>query len=143
MTKTRIALVIFFVVLALLFWSELIFSSLGGLLGDTAGSAAQIGASVAALQIYLVILGLLDLIGGTGALLAIWAYLRPSTFPGRLGFMIAAIGTIIYGLYQLLAGIFFLGAILRLIYIGIGIVYILFGVIAWKAGQNYNRHHLA
>jgi hypothetical protein len=131
------------VVLALLFWSELIFSSLGGLVGDTAGLAAQIGASAAALRVYLVILGLLDLISGIGALLAIWAYLRPTTSPGRLGLMITTIGTIVYGFYQLLAGILFLGADLRLIYIGIGVVYILFGVIAWKAGQRYKQHHPA
>lgn len=135
MTRTSIGKLLFYGFIALLFLSELGLSSLGGLQGDVALSAANNGIAAHTLRLYLIGLGILDALGGIGAGIAIAAIVRPGPkVPGRLGAILTTAALILYAAYQVGFGQLATGLRASELYIMIGIVYLVFAMISWPVG---------
>ena len=136
MNWSKIGKILLFAILALLFLSELVFSSLSGLFGDTASLAASGGLTTNALRIYLVGLAVLNAIGGLLAIIALKNTLQDKQSGRTLRRL--SIVTILYAAYQLLAGLFLLGSDLRGAYIGIAVTYALLAGLVWFVARNKN-----
>ena len=123
-SKTRIALIILAIIVGLLFWSELLFSSVPSL-SDVPSRASTLGWSINGARLYFIGLALLDALGGIGIVLFLIRLLGQ----GKSGQTTAVshfaiIVTLVYAVYQF--GIAFaLPAELRVLYWGIGIAYAL------------------
>ncbi len=124
--KVGIASMILAGIVALLFWSELIFRNLPSL-ADVSIPAGTLGWSFGTTRLYFVILAILDVIGGVGAVLYIWATLkaRGLSWLGKT-VLLTVFALIIYGIVQFFVA-FLLPTELQVVYWGIGIVYILMG----------------
>jgi hypothetical protein len=133
--SSRIPRIIFFCLIAITLFSELIFSNLGTLNGDIAGTAQMLGISVEAERRRLLILIMLDAIAGIGAVIAIVGAVMNKARVMRAGGAICAVGLMAYGLYQLFAAITQLGPDLRAPIILVGVLYMLIGVMAWLLGR--------
>lgn len=131
MMSSRIPRIIFFVLIAITLFSELIFSNLGTLNGDIAGTAQMLVLSVDAERQRLLILIMLDAVAGIGAVIAIVGAAANKANMLRAGGAICAIGLMAYGLYQLFAALTQLGPDLRMPIVMVGVVYMLIGVMAW------------
>lgn len=129
--KTVISLVLA-AILALLFWSELIFSS-GASLGRIESTAASLGWTAGGTRIYFLLLALLDLVGGVSALAFLWAAVRRLTWLSTAVWALVGV-TAVYALYQLVVA-FLLPAELRFLYIGIGVVYGLISAGLWATRE--------
>ena len=127
-SKRPIASLILAGIIALLFWSELIFSNLPSL-ADVAVPAETLGWAVGSTRLYFLVLLMLDIVGGIGAILYIGSTLRS----GRTAWLnsivwITSAALVLYGLFQF-AVAFALPENLQVVYWGIGIAYILMGIV--------------
>jgi hypothetical protein len=129
--SSRIPRIIFFGLIAITLFSEMIFSNIGTLTGDIAGTAQMLGLSVEAERQRLLILIMLDAIGGIGAVIAIVGAATGRLNVLRAGGTMCAIGLVAYGLYQLIAAFTQLGPELRAPIMLVGVLYMLIGVMAW------------
>ncbi|MCS6846234.1 MAG: hypothetical protein RMN52_00800 [Anaerolineae bacterium] len=132
--QTRIGALILFILLALIAFSELIFSNLGTLSGDLAGAAQMLGLTPAQERTRLFILITLDAIAGVGALLAIIGLLARNKLIAY-GASLCAIGFLAYAIYQIFAALTQLSATVRLPVIVAGALYTLLSVAAWFTGR--------
>jgi hypothetical protein len=133
--SSRIPRIIFFGLIAITLFSEMIFSNIGTLNGDTAGTAQMLGLSVEAERQRLLILIMLDAVGGIGAVIAIIGAVTGRLNLLRAGGAMCAIGLMAYGLYQLFAAFVQLGPELRAPIIMVGVLYMLIGIMAWLLGR--------
>lgn len=127
--------IIFFAVVAGLMFSELWFSNLGTLTNNLEGMAALMGLSVAAERARLIILITLDAIAGVGAVTAVIGCLIDRPAVRRVGAMVAGMGLIAYGLYQLFSALTQLPLELRMTIALIGVIYMGIGIVAWVVGM--------
>jgi hypothetical protein len=125
---------LFFAAIALLMLAELWFSNLGSLTNNLEGTAALMGLTVAAERNRLLILIALDALAAIGALLALIGCLLDRIALRRVGAMIAALGLLLYGLYQLGAALTQLPPELRATIALIGVIYMGIGVVTWVVG---------
>ncbi|MFC1465334.1 MAG: hypothetical protein ACFLMY_10850 [Candidatus Brachytrichaceae bacterium NZ_4S206] len=132
--QLRIGAFILFILLALIAFSELIFSNLGTLNGDLAGAAQMLGLTLAQERTRLLILIALDAIAGAGALLAIIGLLARNNLIAY-GASLCAIGFLAYGVYQVFAALTQLSDSVRVAVIIAGAIYALLGVAAWFTGR--------
>ncbi|BCX05083.1 MAG: hypothetical protein KatS3mg053_3021 [Candidatus Roseilinea sp.] len=132
--QIRIGALILFILLALIAFSELIFSNLGTLNGDLAGAAQMLGLTLAQERTRLLILIALDAIAGAGALLAIVGLLARNNLIAY-GASLCAIGFLAYGIYQVFAALTQLSDAVRLPVLVAGTLYALLGVAAWLTGR--------
>lgn len=126
--------ILFFALIALLMVAELWFSNLGSLTNNLEGTAALMGLSVATERTRLLILIALDAVAALGALIALIGCLRDRTTMRRVGTLIAALGLLLYGLYQLGSALTQLSPELRGTIVLIGLIYIGIGAITWIVG---------
>lgn len=133
MNRATIGRSLFFALVALLMLAELIFSNVGSLRNLTA-TAQLLGISVEAERVRLAVLILLDAIGGIGALMALLGYLTGRSILQRRGVVASTLGLLLYGGYQMCAGLFQLGAAWRIPLLIVGLVYAIFGLLAWLIG---------
>lgn len=126
--------ILFFALIAILLFAELWFSNLGTLTSNLEGIAALMGLSVAEERTRLIVLIVFNAIGGLGATLALVGCLLDRAMLRRIGAMIAALGLVFYGIYQLFSALTQLPADLRTTIGLIGIVYIGIGIVAWIVG---------
>lgn len=126
--------ILFFGIIALLLFAELWFSNWGTLVNNLEGIAALLGLTVEQERTRLYSLIILDAIGGIGALLALAGCLLDRAMLRRVGAMIAAIGLVSYGLYQLVSAVTQLPPELKTTIGLIGVVYIGIGIVAWIVG---------
>ena len=133
--RSRIPRILFFGLIAITLFSEMIFSNLGTLNGDIAGTAQMLGLSVEAERQRLLILILLDAVGGIGAVIAIVGAVTNKANVLRAGGTLCAVGLVAYGLYQLIAALTELGPDLRMPVMFAGALYALIGVMAWLIGR--------
>jgi hypothetical protein len=133
--SSRIPRIIFFGLIAITLFSEMIFSNIGTLNGDIAGTAQMLGLSVEAERQRLLMLIMLDAVGGIGAVIAIVGAVTGRLNLLRAGGAICAIGLMAYGLYQLIAAFTQLGPDLRAPIVLVGVLYMLIGVMAWLLGR--------
>jgi hypothetical protein len=131
--------VIFFGFIAILMLSELLTSNLYSLIGPLDATAEIMGISVSAERNRLIILIILDLIPGVGAVLAVRG-LRNSRAAriGGTGVILTTIGMLAYGGYQFWAATYLLGEMLAFVK-AVGVVYAALGVIAWFVGVDLRR----
>ncbi len=135
MNKTTIGKLIFYGFIALLFLSELGLSSFGGLQSDLAASAASNGIEVQTLRLYLIGLGIIDVLGGIGTGLAIAALIRPGpNVPGRLGALLTTAALVLYAAYQVAFEQFAVGLVANELYIMIAVLYLVLALISWPVG---------
>ena len=132
--QTRTGALTLFGLLAIIAFSELIFSNLGTLNGDLAGAASMLGLTLQQERTRLLILIALDAVAGVGALLAIASLLARSTLTAY-GASLCATGFLAYGVYQVFAALTQLGETVRLPVILAGMLYALLGVAAWITGR--------
>ncbi len=114
--------------------AELWYSNLGSLTNNLEGTAALMGLSVAAERNRLLILIALDALAAIGAILALIGCVLDRIALRRVGTMIAALGLILYGLYQLGAALTQLPPELRGTIALIGVIYMGIGVVTWVVG---------
>lgn len=126
--------IIFFAMITLLLFAELWFSNLGALNNSVELMAALMNLDLQSIRQRLAILILLDAIGGVGALAALLGCLLDRAMLRRAGAMVAAIGLISYGLYQLFAAFVQLPPQLRPTIGLIGVIYVGIGIVAWIVG---------
>lgn len=134
MNWSKLGRALLFTTLAFLFLSELVFSSLSGLLGDTASLAAAGGLETGTLRVYLLGLALLDAAGGILAAMALANTFRGNDRGPTMRRLSAV--TVLYAAYQFMAGIFLLGSDLRAAYIGIGVAYAILAGLVWLVARN-------
>ncbi len=132
--QLRIGALILFILLALIAFSELVFSNLGTLNGDLAGTAQMLGLTPVQERSRLLILIALDAIAGVGALLAIVGLLVRNNLIAY-GASLCAIGFLAYGVYQVFAALTQLSDAVRLPVVIAGALYALLGVAAWFIGR--------
>ena len=123
MNKRFIAGIILTLILALLYWSELLFSAIPSLAGIPE-RAATIGWGDGTTRLYFIALALLDLLGGIGTVLVLLSAFKKNVNANSLRFLVTT--TAIYALMQFTVAFFF-PSDLRPLYWGIGVVY---GIIA-------------
>lgn len=133
-TRVMLPRMIFFAIIALLLFAELWFSNVGTLTNNLEGIAALMGLSAAAERWRLILLIILDAIGGVGAVLAFCGCLLDRAMLRRVGAVIATVGLVLYGLYQLYAAVTQLPPELRTTIGLIGFIYIGVGVVTWIVG---------
>lgn len=127
--------VIFFAVIAILMLAELWFSNLGSLTNNLEGTAALMGLSVDAERTRLLILIALDAVAGIGAVVALLGCFMDRSALRRAGAMVAALGLVSYGLYQLGSALWQLPPELRPTIAMIGVVYVGIGAVTWIVGM--------
>ena len=132
--NSRIPRIIFFGLLTLVAFSELLFSNIGTLTGNMTSVATMLGLTLEQERIRLLILIALDAIAGIGAVIAVIGLLRRNGLLA-VGARICAIGFVAYGLYQLFAALTQLGAAVRGPVMGAGGTYLLVGIVAWFVGR--------
>lgn len=137
MTRSKIGRLIFFSVLALLMLAELFFSNIGSL-GRLETVAAQLGLTPEAERSRLIILIILDAIGGIGALLCVAALFGNPSF-ARISLPLTVFGFVAYGLYQVFSALTQLSAQWRMPITIVGLVYIVIGLTAWWVGRGLLR----
>ncbi|MEM7336404.1 MAG: hypothetical protein AAF490_30270 [Chloroflexota bacterium] len=136
MSRNRILRIIFFVIIALLLLSELVFSNIGSF-GNIDEVAQQLGLTVPAERVRLYILILFDGIGGIGAILALIALFRTEELaPRQLGVNLTIVGLVGYGVYQFLSAIFQLGDDFRVPIMIVGVVYAGLGFFTWLTNRS-------
>lgn len=132
--QMRYGALVLFVLLALIAFSELIFSNLGTLNGDIAGVAQMLGLTLQQERTRLLILIALDAIAGVGAVLAVVGLLMGNRLIAY-GASLCAMGFFAYGVYQIFAALTQLGANVRVPVAVAGAMYLLLGVAAWLVGR--------
>lgn len=132
--QMRYGALVLFVLLALIAFSELIFSNLGTLNGDIAGVAQMLGLTLQQERTRLLILIALDAIAGVGAVLAVVGLLMRDRLIAY-GASLCAMGFFAYGVYQIFAALTQLGANVRVPVAVAGAMYLLLGVAAWLVGR--------
>lgn len=132
--QMRYGALVLFVLLALIAFSELIFSNLGTLNGDIAGVAQMLGLTLQQERTRLLILIALDAIAGVGAVLAVVGLLMRNRLIAY-GASLCAMGFFAYGVYQIFAALTQLGANVRVPVAVAGAMYLLLGVAAWLVGR--------
>lgn len=133
---------LYFLFISILMLSELfagnIFSLTIGL--DRAAELMAVSTEVA--RTHLITLSVFDALAGTGAVLVFLACRNIESShavkAGRAGIIATSLSMILYGSYQFWHATYQLGDIQEYIK-AIGIVYALFGVIAWVIGENMKR----
>lgn len=133
--SSRIPRIIFFALITITLFSEMVFSNIGTLNGDLAGTARTLGLSVDAERQRLLILILLDAVAGIGAVIALVGALTKRANVLRAGGAMCAIGLVAYGLYQIIAALTQLGPDLRVPVMFAGALYLLIGIMAWLIGR--------
>lgn len=133
MNRGKLGRLVFFAVLALLMLAELFFSNLGSL-GNLEAVAAQLGLTPEAERSRLIILIVLDAIGGVGALLCVAALLGNSSL-ASVGLPLTVFGFVSYGVYQVISALTQLAPQWRVPITIIGLVYVLIGLAAWWLGR--------
>ena len=123
-SRSKTAVIILAVIVALLFWSELIFSNLPSLM-NVDETAVTLGWSVASSRFYFVLLSLFDVVGGVGAVACIVMSVRGANANGVV--VVTAVTLILYGITQFITA-FLLPDGLQALYWGIGVVYVLMGI---------------
>ena len=135
-SKRPVVSLIFVGIIALLFWSELIFSNLPSL-ADVAVPAETLGWRIGTTRLYFLTLLLLDIVGGVGAILTIRLILKPERARWSNTIVsVTAAALIVYGLFQFIVA-FWLPQNLQAIYWGIGIAYSLMGIILRVVYQRF------
>jgi hypothetical protein len=137
MKRAKVGRVIFFGILALLLLAELFFSNVGSL-GRLETVATQLGLTPEAERSRLIILIILDAIGGVGALLCV-AALFGNRALARVGLPLTVFGFVAYGVYQVFSALTQLAAQWRIPITIVGLVYIVIGVAAWWVGRGLLR----
>lgn len=132
--QMRYGALVLFVLLALIAFSELIFSNLGTLNGDIVGVAQMLGLTLQQERTRLLILIALDAIAGVGAVLAVVGLLMRNRLIAY-GASLCAMGFFAYGVYQIFAALTQLGANVRVPVAVAGAMYLLLGVAAWLVGR--------
>ncbi|MEM7332754.1 MAG: hypothetical protein AAF490_11750 [Chloroflexota bacterium] len=123
-SRIGMGLIILAIITGLLFWSELLFSSVPSLL-DVPSRASTLGWSVNNARLYFTGLAILDLLGGLGIVLFLIRFIGKDKGARTTAvFQATLIVTVVYAIYQF--GIAFaLPNELRPVYWIIGIVYVL------------------
>ncbi len=125
-SKSRTASIVLVVIIALLFWSELVFSNLPSL-SDLATPTATLGWTTGATRFYFIVLSVLNVVGGVAAVLFLVALIRKSVSAQKRSYLLVLVtALVLYGAYQFITA-FRLPASLQAIYWGIGVVYVAFG----------------
>lgn len=125
-SKKPIASLILAGIVALLFWSELIFSNLPSL-ADVSIPAETLGWEIGSTRLYFLVLLVLDAVGGVGAIVYIGSILKSgrSDWLGKVVWLTVA-ALMVYGVFQFVIA-FVLPQNLRIVYWSIGIAYVLMG----------------
>ncbi|MAF84217.1 MAG: hypothetical protein QGH93_12695 [Gammaproteobacteria bacterium] len=130
---------IYFGFIAVLMLSEMITSNVYSLIGPLEDTAELMGVSVSVESIRLVILIILDVIPGVGAVLVLWAYRSAdAVYVGRLGVILTTGGMLAYGIYQFWSATFQLGNMQNFVRL-VGVVYASLGIIAWLVGRDLRQ----
>jgi hypothetical protein len=127
--------ILFFLLIALLVIAELWFSNLSALNRNLEGMAALLGLTVAAARIRFLLLSVFDSIAVAGALLALVGCLTVRSRRRRIGAMMAAIGLVCHGLYQVAAALWQLPPALQPTMALLGLIYVGLGVMVWLVGM--------
>jgi hypothetical protein len=131
--------IIYFGFIAFLMLSEMITSNIYSLIGPLEKTAEIMGVSVAVEQVRLVMLIILDVVPGVGAVLAIRGYRRvDAIMAGRVGVYLTTFGMLAYGVYQLWSATFQLGNMQGFVKL-VGTVYAFLGIVAWYVGGDLRK----
>jgi hypothetical protein len=131
--------IIYFGFIAFLMLSEMITSNIYSLIGPLEKTAEIMGVSVAVEQVRLVMLIILDVVPGVGAVLAIRGYRRADAImAGRVGVYLTTFGMLAYGVYQLWSATFQLGNMQGFVKL-VGTVYAFLGIVAWYVGGDLRK----
>jgi hypothetical protein len=131
--------IIYFGFIAVLMLSEMVTSNVYSLLGPLEDTAELMGVSESVERIRLIILIVLDAIPGVAAVMAIVAYRSEDALGiGRVAVILTTFGMLAYGGYQFWSATFQLGNMQNFVRL-VGVVYSLFGIIAWIVGSDLRR----
>jgi hypothetical protein len=134
--------IIYFGFIAVLMLSEMVTSNVYSLLGPLEDTAELMGVSESVERIRLITLIVLDAIPGIAAVMAIIAYRSgDASGVGRSAVILTTFGLLAYGGYQFWSATFQLGNMQNFVRL-VGVVYSLFGTIAWFVGVDL-RHGLS
>ena len=133
---------LFFLLISILMLSELFAGNIFSLTLGLDRAAELMAVSTDTARTHLVILSVFDVLAGFGAVLVFFASRNNESnhagLAGRIGIVATSIGMLLYGGYQFWYAVYDLGDIQ--VYIkAIGILYALFGVIAWVLGNDMKR----
>jgi hypothetical protein len=133
---------LYFLFISLLMLSELLAGNMFSLTLGLDRAAELMAVSTETARTHIIILSVFDALAGFGAAAVFFACRNiESSYAvtaGRIGIIATSIGMLLYGSYQLWYAIYQLGDIQEYIK-AIGIVYALFGVIAWVIGEDMKR----
>jgi hypothetical protein len=131
--------IIYFGFIAVLMLSEMVTSNVYSLLGPLENTAEIMGVSVSVERIRLIILIVLDAIPGIAAVIAITAYRSgDASGVGRIAVILTTFGMLAYGGYQFWSATFQLGNMQNFVRL-VGVVYSVFGIIAWFVGGDLRQ----
>jgi hypothetical protein len=130
---------IYFGFIAILMLSEMVFANIYTLLGPLKKTADLIGVDLEVERARLMLLTVLDFIPGIGAILAVRAYRNAdAAHLGGVGVIMASAGILTYGLYQLWFATYLLQW-LPSFHQGVGIFYVLLGILTWFVGSDLRK----
>ena len=133
---------IYFGIIAILMLSEMVMANIYSLLGPLEKTAELIGVDVEVERVRLMLLIVLDFIAGVGAILAVRAYRNAAAeHLGGVGVIMASVGILTYGLYQLWFATYFT-TWLPTFHQGVGIFYVLLAVLTWFVGRDLRKWQL-
>ena len=131
--------IIYFGFIAVLMLSEMVTSNVYSLLGPLEDTAEIMGVSVSVERIRLIILIALDAVPGIAAVIAITAYRSgDAAGVGRVAVILTTFGMLAYGGYQFWSATVQLGNMQNFVRL-VGVVYSLFGIIAWFVGGDLRQ----
>ena len=133
---------LYFFFISILMLSELFTGNIFSLTAGLDRAAELMAVSTESAHIHIIILSIFDALAGFGAA-AVFLACRNiesshAVTAGRIGIIATSIGMLLYGSYQLWYAIYELGDIQEYKK-AIGIVYVLFGIIAWVTGEDMKR----
>jgi hypothetical protein len=131
--------IIYFGFIAVLMLSEMVTSNVYSLLGPLEDTAELMGVSESLERIRLIILSVLDAIPGVAAVIVILAYRSgDASGVGRFAVILTTFGMLAYGGYQFWSATFQLGNMQNFVRL-VGVVYSVFGIIAWFVGGDLRQ----
>jgi hypothetical protein len=131
--------IIYFGFVAVLMLSEMVTSNAYSLLGPLEDTAELMGVSASVERIRLIILIVLDAVPGVAAVIAITAYRSgDASGVGRVAVILTTFGMLAYGGYQFWSATFQLGNMQNFVRL-VGVVYAVFGIIAWFVGSDLRQ----
>ena len=134
---------IYFGFIAVLMLSEMVMANIYSLLGPLEKTAELMGVDMEVERARLMLLIVLDFIPGIGAILAVRAYRNAEAeHLGGVGVLMASIGILTYGLYQLWFATYLLQW-LPTFHQGVGIFYASLGVLTWFVGSDLRKGIIA